>query len=169
MKLTKKLEEEVTQVYDTWLNSYLTGDVKTYDYYFDDEYRFIGSTGNEEFLNRKDTTNFFEVTAGQLAGKTDIRNSNKTIELFGELIFITQLLDAWFLNGNEWAYYGRFRFTSVLRKNDDGWRFIYQHFSTPDLKAVEGETIGYEKISAENLELREAVKRRTIELNEKNR
>jgi len=169
MKLTKKLEEEVMQVYDTWLNSYLTGDIKTYDYYFDDEYRFIGSTGNEEFLNRKDTTKFFEVTADQLAGKTDIRNSNKTIELFGELIFITQLLDAWFLNGNEWAYYGRFRFTSVLRKNDDGWRFIYQHFSTPDLKAVEGETIGYEKISAENLELREAVKRRTIELNEKNR
>ncbi len=169
MKLTTKLEAEVMEVYDTWLNSYLTGDVKTYNYYFDDEYRFIGSTGNEEFLNRKDTTRFFEVTADQLAGKTDIRNSNKNIELFGELIFITQLLDAWFLNGAEWAYYGRFRFTSVLRKNNDGWRFIYQHFSTPDSKAAEGETIGYEKISAENLELREAVKRRTIELNEKNR
>ncbi len=54
MKLTKKLEAEVLQVYDTWLTSYLNGDVKTYDHYFDDEYRFIGSTGNEEFLNRKE-------------------------------------------------------------------------------------------------------------------
>ena len=59
MKINKKQEKEVIQVYDTWLQSYLNGDVKTYDFYLDDDYRFIGSTDNEEFLNRKDTTEFF--------------------------------------------------------------------------------------------------------------
>jgi ketosteroid isomerase-like protein len=80
MKLTQKDKNEVIQVYDTWLNSYLNGDVKTYDFYLDDEYHFIGSTNNEEFLNRKDTTKFFKATADQLAGKTDLKNTVRTIE-----------------------------------------------------------------------------------------
>ncbi len=169
MKLSKKLEAEVIQVYDTWLNSYLNGDVKTYDYYFDDEYHFIGSTNNEEFLNRKDTTAFFEKTADQLSGKTDLKNRVRKIELFEKLVFITELFDAYFLIGTEWTYYGRFRFTSALRKNKEGWRFIYQHFSMPDSKAQEGETLGAEQVSKENQELRDAIKRRTAELEQKNK
>ncbi|MEJ7821298.1 MAG: ATP-binding protein [Chitinophagaceae bacterium] len=169
MEPSKKLEAEVMQVYDTWLNSYISGDVQVYDSFLDDDYKFIGSTDNEEFLSRNDTTRFFEATADQLAGKTDIRNSTKTIRQFGDLIFITHLFDAWFLNGTEWSYYGRFRFTSALKKNKEGWRFIYQHFSTPDSKAQEGETIGYEQVTAENIQLRDAIKRRTIELEQKNR
>jgi signal transduction histidine kinase len=167
MKLLKKEKEDVLKVYDTWLYSYLNGDVKTYDSFLDDEYRFIGSTDNEDFLNRKDTTKFFENTADQLAGQVEIRNSRKTFEKFNELIFITDLFDAYFLNANNWEYYGKFRFTSSLRKQKIGWRFVYQHFSTPDTKAQEGETIGTEQIAAENLQLREAIKRRTTELENK--
>ena len=169
MKLTKKEEAEVIKVYDTWLHSYLNGDVKTYDSYFDDQYHFIGSTDNEDFLNRKDTTGFFKKTADQLAGKVEIRNNIRTIEKFNELIFVTERFDAYFLIESEWSYYGKFRFTSALQKKKEGWRFIYQHFSTPDSKAQEGETIGTEQIAAENLMLREAVKRRTTELEQKNR
>ena len=169
MKLSKKQEQEIMQVYDTWLHSYLNGDVKTYDSFLDVDYRFIGSTNNEEFLNKKDTTNFFKATADQLAGKTEIRNSIKTLEQIDGLVLITDLFDAYFLNGDDWAYYGRFRFTSAMRKNKNGWRFIYQHFSTPDTKAQEGETLGTEQISKENQELRDAIKRRTVELEQKNR
>ncbi|WP_117880302.1 ATP-binding protein [Aureibaculum luteum] len=169
MKLKKTEENEIRKVYDTWLNSYLNGDVTTYDSYFDDEYHFIGSTHNEEFLNRKDTTHFFADTAEQFAGKCDLRNERLTIEKFGELIFITHLFDAWFINETDWAYYGRFRFTSALENKIEGWRFIYQHFSTTDSKTKEGESIGFDQISAENLQLREAIKRGTIELETKNR
>jgi len=168
MDLTKREKEEIIQVYDTWLTSYLTGDVKTYDSYFDDRYHFIGSTDNEDFLNRKDTTKFFEETAEQLAGKVQIKNNRRTIEKFGEIIFVTELFDAFFLISEEWKYYGKFRFTSALKKKKEGWRFIYQHFSTPDSKAQDGETIGTEQIAAENLMLREAVQRRTAELEQKN-
>ena len=153
MKLSKKIETEIWQVYETWLNSYLNGDVETYDSFLDDDYHFIGSATKEEFLNRKDTTKFFADTGDQFAGKTEIRNESKIIEQFGELIFITHVLDGWFLHENDWNFYSRFRFSSILRKNNDGWRFIYQHFSIPDPKTAEGETIGYDKINEENQEL----------------
>ncbi len=169
MSIDKKIEASVLKVYDTWLYSYLNGDVKTYDAYLDDDYHFIGSTSNEEFLTRKDTTQFFASTAEQLAGKCDLRNETQTLEQFGELIFITHVFDAWFLNETDYSYYGRFRFSNVLREDKEGWRFIYQHFSTPDSKTEDGETIGFDKINEENQELREAIKRRTFELEQKNR
>ena len=169
MKLTKKIESEVLEVYDTWLHSYLNGDVQTYNSYLDDAYHFIGSTHNEEFLNRKDTTQFFTNTAEQLAGKCDLRNEIRTIEMFGEIVFITHVFDAWFLNDSDYNYYGRFRFTNTLQRNTEGWRFIYQHFSTPDSKTDEGETIGFNKVNEENKELRQAIQRRTFELETKNR
>lgn len=169
MKLTKQEEAGIWQVYDTWLNSYINGDVATYDMYLDKEFHFIGSTNNEEFLSKEDTTNFLKATADQLAGKTQLKNETKIIEKFGELVFITHLFDAWFLINEEWAYYGRFRFTNALKQNKEGWRFIYQHFSLPDSKAQEGETLGAEKISKENQELRDAVKRHTFELQQKTR
>ncbi|MDH3652575.1 MAG: nuclear transport factor 2 family protein, partial [Saprospiraceae bacterium] len=169
MKLNKEAEKEILQIYDTWLHSYLNGDIATYDHYLDDSYHFIGSTNNEEFLPKRETTKFFETTADQFAGKTEIRNSNRVLECFGGLVIITEVFDCYFLNDEKWIYYGRFRFSSVMEQKDEGWRFIYQHFSTPDAKTEEGDTIGYEKINDENLTLRKAIKRRTIELEQKNR
>jgi hypothetical protein len=169
MKLTKKQEKDILKIYDTWMHSYLNGDVDTYNYYLDKDYHFIGSTNNEEFLNRRSTTGFFKKTADQLSGKTEIRNDKKIMETFGNLVFITHLLDAWFKAGSKWSFYGRFRFTNILHETPKGWRFIYQHYSTPDNKAQEGETIGYDQISAENLQLRDAIKRRTKELEVKNK
>ena len=169
MKLTKKKKEEVLEIYTIWLHSYLNGDVATYHQYLDDAYHFIGSTNNEEFLDRNATTNFFEATADQLAGKCQLKEEKKTVEAFGDLVFITHVFDAWFLNGSEWTYYSRFRFSSVMQEKKTGWRFIYQHFSTTDNKADAGETIGFDKVTLENQELREAIKRRTVELEAKNR
>lgn len=169
MRITQKHKNEILNIYQKWLDSYLTGDIDTYDSYFDDDYHFIGSTNNEEFLNRKDTTEFFRKTSDQFSGKTDLRNNIKTVELFGNIAFITHLFDAWFLNKEDWNFYGRFRFSNALHETKEGWRFIYQHFSVPDAKADVGETIGFDQISAENLQLREAINRRTKELEEKSR
>ena len=169
MQLTKTKENEILKVYNTWMNAYLNADPDTYDSYFDDAYHFIGSTNNEEFLNRKDTTEFFKVTGDQFAGLMDLRNESKTLEQFNELIFITHFCDVWFLNEDQWSYYGRFRLSSVMKQTDEGWRFVYQHFSMPDSKSDEGQTIGFENVKTENIELKEAIKRRTQELELKNR
>ena len=164
MTITKKEEAELLKVYNTWWDSYLSGDVKTYDSFLDDDFRFVGSTEGEEFLDKKDTTAFFEATAEQLAGKAKLSNIIRTIEPLEGMVLITDLADAHIINGDDWVYYARFRFTSLLRKTKKGWRFFYQHFSIPDLKAQEGETLGFDKVTAENLELRNAIKRRTSEL-----
>ncbi len=44
-----------------------------------------------------------------------------------------------------------------------------EHGSYPDAKTQQGETVAFEKIKKENAELRDAIKRRTIELENKNR
>ena len=56
-----------------------------------------------------------------------------------------------------------------MKHTDEGWRFLYQHFSMPDSKSEEGQTIGFDKVHLENQELREAIQRRTTELEQKNR
>ncbi|NBB77329.1 MAG: hypothetical protein GVY02_08115, partial [Bacteroidetes bacterium] len=169
MKLTATQETEVWQVYDTWLTAYLNADAKTYDAYLDDDYHFIGSTNNEEFLKRNDATTFFESTGDQFAGIMDLRNEIKILEVFDTSVFITHFCDVWFINDEDRTYYGRFRLSSIMQKKNEGWRFIYQHFSMPDSKSDEGESIGFDKVNAENIELKEAIKRRTIELENKNR
>ncbi|GGW97013.1 ATP-binding protein [Salegentibacter mishustinae] len=166
--MDKAIEIELKKVYDTWLNAYLNGDVKTYDAYFDTDYRFIGSANNEEYLNRKDTTKFFEATAHQLAGKTELRKNEITISQYTNVFFITHFFEAYFLHNSHWEYYGRFRFSSVMIKTKNGWKFIYQHFSMPDNKVNTGKTIGFEAVTSENMQLKEAIKRRTVELEQKN-
>jgi signal transduction histidine kinase/coenzyme F420-reducing hydrogenase delta subunit/ketosteroid isomerase-like protein len=143
--------------------------VETYNAFLDEAFHFIGSTENEEFLNRAETTQFFAQTSDQLSGKTQLKNETKIVEQFGELVFVTHLFDAWFQQDQQWHYYNRFRFSNALRKNEKGWRFIYQHYSIPDSKASTGETIGFDQVSRENVLLREAIQRRTVELEAKNR
>ncbi|MGK2864697.1 MAG: nuclear transport factor 2 family protein [Chitinophagaceae bacterium] len=170
MTLNKHDKKELLQVYETWWHSYLNGDVKTYDSYLADHYRFIGSTINEDYLNKTDTTKFFEDTAEQLAGKAELRNLERTMEVIEkDLVLFTDLANAYVLSNTGWVFYSRFRFTSLMKKTKDGWRFTYQHFSAPDNKAQEGETLGTRQITKENEELRDAIKRRTIELEYKTR
>ena len=116
MKLTKKEEKALLKVYNTWWESYLNGDVETYDSYLTEDFRFVGSTGGEEFLNKGDTTAFFKATADQLAGKAKLSNIIRTIETLEGMVLITDLADAHILNGSDWVYYARFRFTSLMRK-----------------------------------------------------
>ncbi|WP_462222740.1 hypothetical protein, partial [Ferruginibacter sp.] len=55
-----------------------------------------------------------------------------------------------------------------MQQKKEGWKIIHQHSSFPDTKAEDGQNIAIDKIAAENQQLREAIKRRTIELEQKN-
>ena len=63
MKFSKKQEKEVLKVYEAFFHSYLNGDVKNYASYLDDDFHFVGTVAEEEFLNKKDAVKFFEKTA----------------------------------------------------------------------------------------------------------
>ena len=169
MKLTKKLEAEILKVYNAYWDSYVNGDLKTYASLLDVEFKFIGSTEAEPLLNKKDSLKFLEATAEQLRGKAEFRNRNIKIETADDLVLITELCDGYILIGSEWNFYSRFRLSSMLKKKKGNWMFIHQHVSMPDAKAKEGESYGLELVRTENIQLRDAVKRRTIELENKNR
>jgi signal transduction histidine kinase len=81
---------------------------------------------------------------------------------------ITEQADFYALIDNEWTFYGHGRISTLMRKTGKAWKIVYEHGSLPDSKAGEGEQINTERIKAENLQLRDAVKRRTIELEHKN-
>ena len=169
MTLKQEKDKQVLTAYDTWLSAYLNADIDTYDAYLDQSYHFIGSAGNEEYLNKQDATAFFKETADQFGGLMDLRNERKILEHVGNYTFVTHLCDTWFKNEEHWRYYGRFRLSSILQNTHEGWKFIYQHFSLPDSKSEEGQSIGFDNVNAENQELREAIKRRTQELELKNK
>jgi len=135
MKLTKKLEAEIRKLYETYWNSYINGDLKTYASLLDKEFRFIGSTEAEALLNKKDSTSLLDAVKDQMAGKAEFRNRLINVEPVDELILVTELSDGYILIEPEWVFYSKFRLSSLLRKKGNNWKFLHQHVSMTDSKA----------------------------------
>ena len=57
----------------------------------------------------------------------------------------------------------------INSKNGGEWKVLHQHGSYPDSHTEEGEAFAFDKLRKENTQLLDAVKRRTIELENKNR
>lgn len=169
MKLTKNLEAEILRVYNAYWDGYLRGDVESMISLLDSGYTQVGSAETEVFSSKKDAVKFLNDTIDQVAGKLEMRNRSTELEQRGNLILIHELCDVYVLADAEWIFYSRFRASTLMRRARGGWKILHQHSSFPDARTGGGENIATEKIAAENLELREAVKRRTIELEQKNR
>ena len=168
MKLSKKSEAEVMQVYNAYWDNYLKGDVEAMIPLLDKNYTQVGSAETEVFFNKKDAVQFLYDTINQVAGKLEMRNRNTRLEPQDTVILLHELCDVYVFTDSEWNFYSKFRASTLMQNKNDGWKIIHQHSSMPDIRTQEGENIAIEKISKENLELREAVKRRTIELEHKN-
>ena len=169
MKLTKKLEKEIRELYNTYWDGYMKGDMDKFSVILDEDVKVIGSTEGEVFFNKQEALSFYLPTAGQIAGKAELRNRIISIEAAGNLVLVTEQNDFYILIADHWTFYAKGRLSTFFHKKDGDWRIIQQHGSMPDIRAVEGEQFALEKISKENLELRDAVKRRTTELEQKNR
>jgi signal transduction histidine kinase len=169
MKLTKKLEAEILKTYNAYWDNYLKGDVEAMHPLLADEYTQVGSAEAEVFSNKKDAVQFLYDTIDQVAKKLEMRHRKTTIEKQDNSILVHEFCDLYALANNKWVFYSKFRASSLMLQKKDGWKFIHQHSSFPDTKTEEGQNIAIDKIAEENLQLREAVKRRTIELENKNR
>jgi signal transduction histidine kinase/ketosteroid isomerase-like protein len=168
MKMTKQQEKEIMRVYNAYWDNYLQGDVEAMQLLLDDEYTQVGSAEGEVFLNKKDAVQFLYDTIDQVAGKLEMRNRSTILEQQGELILIHERCDLYALADGDWIFYSKFRASTLQKEKKQGWKITHQHSSFPDARAEDGENIAINKIAAENLQLREAVKRRTIELEQKN-
>ena len=169
MKLTKKLEAEVLKVYKAYWDAYLNGEMKSFGSMLDDNISVFGTAVSEVFNNKKETLRFYKATADQLVGKVQFRNRKINMKAVDNNILINEQFDLYFLLDRKWTFYGHMRVSAFLKPTRKGWQLIHQHASFPDMRAEEGEQLAAEKIKAENLQLRDAVKRRTIELENKNR
>lgn len=98
-----------------------------------------------------------------------MRNRQIDVVPVDHLVLINEQCDIYVLIGTDWNFYSKIRISTLLRETKEGWKVTQQHGSLPDMRVQEGETIALEKISKENLELRDAIKRRTIELENKSR
>ncbi|MBD0294790.1 MAG: nuclear transport factor 2 family protein, partial [Flavisolibacter sp.] len=168
MKLTKQLETEILKAYNAYWEDYLNGNVESISALLADEYTQVGSAETEVFSNKKDAVQFLYDTIDQVAGKSQIRNRSIRLEPLDHLVLIHDLFDVYVLSDNEWMYYAQLRASTLMQEKSEGWKFIHQHSSFPDARTGEGENLAIDKIAEENQQLREAVKRRTIELEQKN-
>jgi ketosteroid isomerase-like protein len=169
MKLTKKLEAEILKTYNSYWENYLKGDAEAMHPLLADEYTQVGSAESEVFSNKKDAVQFLYNTIDQVAGKLEMRNRKTILEQQENSILIHEFCDLYALANNNWGFYSKFRASTFMQQKKDGWKITHQHSSFPDTKAEDGQNIAIDKIAEENQQLREAVKRRTIELEQKNR
>jgi signal transduction histidine kinase/DNA-directed RNA polymerase subunit N (RpoN/RPB10) len=169
MKLTKKLEAEILKIYHTYWDAYLKGDMKTFATFLDNNVTVYGTAMGEVFKTKNEVIRFYKATADQMTGKAEMRKRKIALKVIGTSVLIYEQFDLYVLAEKKWMFYGHVRLTSMVEQKEKLWKVVLQHASFPDSRTEEGEQIATEKIKTENLQLREAVQRRTIELETKNR
>jgi len=169
MRLTKKLETEILKVYYAYWDAYLKGDMKTFASFLDENVTVYGTAAGEVFTNKKEAVKFYTITADQMTGKADFRKRRVKVKTAGNTVVVNEECDLYVLIDGVWTFYDHARITAIIEKKGNAWKCVHQHGSFPDTRTEEGDQIATEKIKKENLQLKEAVKRRTTELEEKNR
>jgi signal transduction histidine kinase len=183
MKTGKQPQSEALKVYHLYWDSYTKGDLETFASTLDETFEMIGTSESERCHTKADGIEFLKSQLHEIVGKVEMRNRQIDAITIEHLVLINEQCDIYVLldsdlsaerpylsaGRQEWNFYSKIRISTLLRETKEGWKVAQQHGSLPDMRVGEGETIALEKISKENLELRDAVKRRTAELEHKNR
>jgi len=168
MNVTKKLEAEIKQVMKTYWESYAKGDLETWVSFLPEDYRNIGTTNEEIWNSRNEIYNYTHRMLDQLVGNFELRNVKTEIIPYDPYFMVHELGDIFIKVGTDWNFYSGLRLSSLLKSEDGKWYILHQHGSYPDSKVEDGEAFAFDKIKRENTKLRDAVKRRTVELEQKN-
>ena len=167
MELSKATESEIREVYQTYWDAYLRGDMETFGSFLDEHVVIYGTAVGEVFSSKQEALDFYTATADEMTGKAEFRNRDIRIQALGEAFAIYEESQLYILIEGTWTFYGSARLSGILKKKNGSWKIIHQHGSFPDTRTEEGQQVASEKIKEENLQLKEAVYRRTIELENK--
>ncbi len=168
MKLTKKIEKEIKDLMEDYWNLYLTGKIEPWSKYLVDNYRNIGGTEEEIWDSKKEMLDYTYEVIDQMVDQVQLRNKTIQIIPYDPYFMVHELLDMYVKVDKEWSFYGKFRLSSLIKKFGTDWKVLHQHGSFPDSKTQKGEAFAVDALKAENVKLQKAVKKRTIELEEKN-
>lgn len=177
MKTINKIREpDAVRIYRKYWESYSKGDIEKFASTLDENFEMIGTSESEQCHGKAAGIEFLKGQIAEIVGKVDMRNRQIHTICLDPLVLINEACDLYVLAESElsadkedWNFYSKIRISTLLRESFSGWKVVHQHGSVPDMRVAEGETLGIRKISKENLELRDAVKRRTAELEHKNR
>jgi two-component system, NtrC family, sensor kinase len=167
MVITKELEEEIKAFMDNYWNNYLEGDIQKWSTFITDDYKNIGGTEEEIWNSKKEIIDYTMQVVHQMVGVSEFRNKRIQVFSLSPYILAHEFSDIFIKIENEWVFYGKFRISSIIQRSETGLLVVHQHGSYPDSKTEPGEALAFDKIRTENKELRDAVKRRTIELENK--
>jgi signal transduction histidine kinase len=169
MNKTNQKEAAARKVYERFWESYTTGNLEAFSSTLDEAFEMIGTSESEVCHNKADGIAFYKAQVHEIVGKVEMRNRSIAIKPVNEMFLFNETCDIYILTYSEWAFYSKIRISTFLNETEAGWKVVQQHGSLPDMRVQEGETLAFEKITKENLDLREAIKRRTVELEHKNR
>ena len=169
MKVTNQIEAEIKQVMNDYWNSYFEGKLDHWGNYLVDDYKNIGGTEEEIWNSKTEILDYTKRIINQMQGTTELRNKQTQIIPYDPYMMVHELLDIYIKIEDEWTFYQKFRLSSLIEKQPEGWKVLHQHGSYPDSKTTEGEAFAFDTIQNENLKLQQAIKERTIELEYKNR
>ena len=147
----------------------MAGDAATFASTIHEDFEMIGTSANEICHSREEGMAFVLAQKDELGGKVEMRNRKISSKLLGNQILVNEQCDIYVQADGDWHYYAPLRVSTLLQNTGDVWKVIQQHGSFPDTRVANDETLSFERISKENQELREAVQRRTRELELKNR
>jgi signal transduction histidine kinase len=168
MKITKELEAEIRTMMDDYWGSYFRGDLEHWQSYLVDDYRNIGGTEEEIWNSKQEIVEYTHRVIDQMAGLTELRNMQRQIIPYDGYLMVHEFMDIFIRIEEKWTFYGKFRLSSLIQKIADTWKVLHQHGSYPDSHTEQGEAFAFDTLRKENTQLREAVKRRTVELENKN-
>ncbi|RYY71886.1 MAG: hypothetical protein EOO13_01550 [Chitinophagaceae bacterium] len=170
MNPTTQKEAEIIAAYKQFWAANLSSDMETFASFLVDDFSIIGSAKGETFFSRKDSIAFYSATGEELKDKAELRNRNISVQAVEEhIVILHELCDLYVLMDNGWIFYGHTRISCVMKQIEGEWKAVHQHASFPDHRTEEGRQLATEKIEQENLALKEAVQRRTAELEHKNK
>ncbi len=167
MIITKELELEIKVFMDNYWNTYLTGDLQRWSTFLTDDYKNIGGTEEEIWNSKKEIMDYTLRILDQMVGAAELRHKQTQVFSLTPYILVHEFTDMYIKTESEWVFYGKFRLSSILQRSEEGWQVVHQHGSYPDSKTEQGEAFAFDRVSSENRELRDAVKRRTVELENK--
>ncbi|PWN05774.1 ATP-binding protein [Rhodohalobacter mucosus] len=168
MKITNELEAEINTMMDDYWGSYFRGDLEHWQSYLVDDYRNIGGTEEEIWNSKQEIVEYTHRVIDQMAGLTELRNVQRQIIPYDGYLMVHEFMDIFIRIEEKWTFYGKFRLSSLIQKIADTWKVLHQHGSYPDSHTEQGEAFAFDTLRKENTQLREAVKRRTVELENKN-
>lgn len=169
MAITQEQISLAQKTLKLYWDSYLKGDVDSFASTLYDDFQLIGTSENEICKNKAEGIEYCRSHKESVVGTVKKENTQLNSLVIDELLLFNEFFDIHIKIENTWKFYAKGRASSVLKKTTKGWKIVQQHGSIPDSQVEGDETLAFEQISKENIELRNAIKRRTKELELKNK